>query len=636
MALDTEDKRAGAQAVAPGPPAAHTDAERRVRSKRLRWACAILYLALAGSFCGLEIDSFLGDTPFLRLRTLLLFLNTLLVVLVPPLAWLLASSVRSRWARGPLRVGALVLGTLWFHVAAFLAVYRSVRHMDFDFYFFWYNTADALPALWKIFAPWVLVVCASVVGFFALQPAAFAFLADGAGARRRKASLALAVICAGSVLSQVATIESVRGSTAGFLYSSFFSDRRLRNEYRRLYEAYIAGLRGSRPKADGPARPQVLGDVVFVVKQESLNGLLAGPRITPQLMRAARDGILFPRTYANSIQSLRGYESVLCGVPPSVTEALVDEYPDAVLRELPCLPRVFRRLGYRPLYFFGGSHNPRIVRFAEAIGFEKVLGDDIVRPGDVKFDWGYREDVFFRRVDEYLERRYPDDKLLVFIDTGATNHDPFEVLDPALLGRVPYPRPRTFREHLSNTTFVQDEYFGRFYDLFRAHYAERGSLLAVADHSWPAGYHPDNIYNERGAYEENFVIPMVFVPRASRRAEYAVGSVVGERFSQLDILPTLLDLVGLEEPRLLGESFAPWLLAPGRRPRMPPVKTEVSVQPYGGGFISAVRYPRKYLFDVMGRKVRAFDLAKDPDERSPEIQDLGSHMRLIREFFGRR
>ena len=100
---------------------------------------------------------------------------------------------------------------------------------------------------------------------------------------------------------------------------------------------------------------------------------------------------LFSRLYANSIQSLRGYECILCGVPLSIAGALVDDYSPGELKDLHCLPKVFRALGYHPLYFFGGSRNARIVHFAESIGFEKVLADTEGKLADSYEFWGVRE-----------------------------------------------------------------------------------------------------------------------------------------------------------------------------------------------------------------------------------------------------
>jgi arylsulfatase A-like enzyme len=601
-------------------------------SKKIYRCFFVLYLAIIGSYCGLELDTFLGDTPFFQLGTLLTFINALWVVLVPPILYALFASSRRLWDKKIVRIFILILNALYFHVAAFLLLYKSVRRIDFDFYFFWYNTADALPALWKLFAPWFPAVALTIIGFAFLQRPAFTPIMDGLRGSKKNAYV-LAAVFTLSVVCQLTTIRTVRDSTAGFLYASFFSDRQLRNDYGSFYRKHITDMRSDAPAANGQADPSILGDVIFVIKQESLNALLAGPKITPHLMRVARDGVIFPKIYANSIQSLRGYECVLCGVPPSIAGALVDDYAASELKDLHCLPRIFKSLGYHSLYFFGGSRNPRIVHFAETIGFEKVLADDIMKEEDTKFDWGYREDVFFTRVFEYLQQHHANEKLFIFIDTGATNHDPFEVLDKSLLDKIPFPKHENFTQHLSNTTFVQDSYFGHFYGLFKKYYAERGSVIAVSDHSWPMEAHKYNIYNERGAYEENFLIPLVFIPPSASKALFATGTTIPYRFSQMDIQPTILDLIGMKQKYSLGESFAPWLLNDPGRERSAPLRTEISIQPYGGGFISAVRYPEKYLFDVLGRNVKIYDLQRDPQEHAPEIRDIGEYMPLIKTFF---
>ncbi len=600
-------------------------------SKRLEWGLLGLYLVLFGIYCGLELDTFVADLPFFQVSTLILFVNILCVVLAPVALYLLFASLPGLWRRRGGRIAVSTLTAVGFHFLLFLAVYKSVRKMDFDFFFMWYNLGDALPATWKLFAPWFPVVIALIAIFALCQKRAYAPLLRLGGRAPRAFALGLGGVIALSALCQGLTMASVRGSAAGFVYSSFLSDRSLRNEYTELYERHIARLQSESARSNGRFAPGALGDAVFVVKQESLSGLLTGPRVTPQLMRAAQDGVLFPRMYGNSVQSLRGYECILCGVPPSAAGALVDEYTPEEIEKLTCLPQLFRSLGYRTLYFFGGSRNPRIVSFAHSTGFEEVLSDEIMRPGDIKFDWGYREDIFYRRVFEHLDNHYAGDKIFVFLDTGATNHTPFEVLDEALLDTIPFPKPGKFEERLSNTTFVQDAYFGLCYDLFRARFGERGSLVAVSDHSWPLPIHKHNIYNERGAWEENFLISLLFVPPADSGGRFGSGVEVPERFSQMDLLPTMLDLLGMDHGALLGESFAPWLGADGER--TPPSMAKLSIQPYGGGYISVVRYPEKFLFDVLGRKVTIYDLERDPWERSPTEGDIQEHLPLIRSFF---
>jgi hypothetical protein len=597
-----------------------------------QWCFLVFYLAIWGSFCGLEIDTHVEDLPFFQITTLLMFINVLFVLLLPPLSYAFFASRPSLWSKRWLRTILLLFNSIYLHLAILLLLYKAARNMDFDFYFFWYNLSVALSVLWRLFAPWLVVIALSLAAFVYLQKLFFSPIATLLKQSPRKVGLILAVITISSMLCQIITLKTVRGSLAGFLYASFFSDRQLRTDYHTLYENHLKALQTNSIIPGVQVDPSVLGDMVIFVQQESLNSHMVGPKITPQLLRASRNGILFNTMYGNSIQSERGYECILCGVPPSIAGDLVEDYPEDA-KKLHCLPKIFKSLGYRPIVFYSGNPNPRVTRLFEFIGFEKILSDEIMKPGDVMYDWGYREDIFFTRVDEYLQKHYINEKLFIFITASASNHTPFKVLDKRLADKVPFPEPKKFEERLSNTTFVQDTYFGHLYDIFTKHYAHRGSLIAVSDHAWPVPIHKHNIYNERGAFEENFKIALLFIPPSSRRPEYAIGSTVTQRFSQMDIVPTLLDLIGMEQTHWLGESFAPWLLATPDRARLEPQKIKISLQPYGGGFISAVQYPNKYLFDVLGENVKAFDLQKDPSERSPEIRDVEKNMYLIKNFF---
>ena len=599
---------------------------------KIQWICFVIYLAIAGSYLGLEIDSFVGDLPFFQTETLLLFINILAIPLLPLLFPLFTGYFHRRQNRR-FTYAMAVLGAIYLLWIVLLAIYKSVCRVDFDFYFFWYNAGDALPVIRKLFAPWIPAILIFGAILVYVQKSAFAPAMQWARKSPKKAQMIILTVFVCSCICQAATLQSIRGSAMGFVYTSFLSDRRLRDDYISLYARHIEALKENPPQTTERFNPSALGDAIFIVKQESLNGLLTGPEITPQLLRAGLDGILIPKMYGNAIQSLRGYSCILCGVPPSITFALSDAYPAEDLEKMNCLPRIFRNFGYSTLYFFGGSHNPRIVRFAESIGFEKVLADDIMRPEDIKFDWGYREDIFYLRVREYLKANFDGQKLFVFIDTGATNHAPFEVLDESLKEKVPFPAPVDFTEKLSNTTFVQDAYFGIFYDIFKEDYGDRGTLVAVSDHAWPIPVHKNNIYNERGAYEENFLISLLFVPPASEAEAFDIGARVPVRFSQMDIQPTILDLLGMKRPALLGESFAPWLLETSNERKPDAAKATLSVQPYGGGFISIVNYPKKYLFSVLDRNVSIYDLEKDPGELSPEIHPIDEYLPLIHDFF---
>jgi len=602
--------------------------------RKLSMALFVLYLAIWGSYCGLEINTFVADLPFFQMSTLLIFINVFFILLIPPLLYWSCIQV-PRPLKKCLIPAVLIFNSFYVHLAILLAIYKAGRHTDFDFNYFWYNMSVAWSVLWKLFAPWLVVIFLSLGVFVFLQPLIFdpaARILDKFRKFSWKGRLALPVAIAACALCQFFTIETIRGSAAGFLYAGFFSDHRLRDEYRNLYVNHLKELMANGIGGAENGDASRLGDMIIMVQQESLNGLLVSPDVTPQLLRAAKNGVLLDELYGNSIQSERGYECILCGIPPNFTGILVEEYPIEEVEKIGCLPRIFKAMGYQPVVFYGGNPNPRATDLFKAIGFERILADDITQPDDLMYEWGYREDIWFTRVSDYITEHFKSGKYFIFITASATNHTPFKVVDARFHDMVPYPDPKKFEENLANTTFVQDAYFGHLYDMYRENYSDRATLIALSDHSWPISMHRHNIYNERGAFEENFRVAMLLIPPSNSR-EFAVGTRVAQRFSQMDILPSFLELANIRQDFRLGESFAPWLLADPARERIGPQKLKVSIQPYGGGFIAVHRYPQKYLFDVLGKNVMVFDLLNDPMETSPSLHTTEQYISLIHEFF---
>src|SRR4030095_10039629 len=137
---------------------------------------------------------------------------------------------------------------------------------------------------------------------------------------------------------------------------------------------------------------------------------------------------------------------------------------------LSCLPKLLKAAGYRTLYFqsFADLNYTNNEAFLRGIGFEEVHSGSIMKPGDPLLKWGYAEDVFYQRVFSYLER-FKGEKLFVYILTCSTNHYPFYDDEkrrayPQFTTKVPHPEPKNDRQRVSNTTWIQDYFFGEMYD----------------------------------------------------------------------------------------------------------------------------------------------------------------------------
>lgn len=531
----------------------------------------------------------------------------------------------------------LVFGSLViiFYIAyLFLLLYHLRGGFSFDWSFFWFNRSEAfltvvrvLPQAGKI-AFIILVIFIFLVFFTTFSKVYFYF-------RTKKSVLKfISVIFVVSIFFLVFSPKVLRGEMVTFFEKNFLPDNEVEIFYGQKYNQYLSKQYLNPPIIPTEVDASILGDRIFFVHLESVNSFLISDDITPNLMRISQKGIFFPEFYGSSVQTLRGQESILCGLPPALANTLMDQVGPEKIKQLFCLPKILKTLGYKTLFFKDDnlefSHTGD---FMLSIGFDEVHNYDIMQPNDPELGWGFREDIFYQRVLEYLQKNYQDQKVFVYIATSATNHIPFKINDQKYQSLVPFTQPKNFKEKITNTTFIQDAYLGYFFDLLDKNYLINSSFFIFSDHSWPIGIHPNNIFNERGHYEENFLTFLTFIPPKDKTDFYQPSKIVKTRYSQMDILPTIFDILGIKKDDFLGNSFISEI---SKQPFDFKFKKNliISVQPYSGGFISVIDFPTKYLFDIYQRQIWSFDLLTDPLENQPKLlSNPKNYFYLIDNFF---
>ena len=127
-------------------------------------------------------------------------------------------------------------------------------------------------------------------------------------------------------------------------------------------------------------------------------------------------------------------------------------------------------------------------------------------------------------------------------------------------------------------------------------------MVLVGDHGYPAGEH-GNFVNAIGAWEENFRTPLVLWSPGW----LAPRNIDDRAHSQVDLMPTLLDLLGVDaSAHMAGESIV--------ATRTGPANPELLIQPYDGRQLVSLRYPYKLVRHVDTDQESLFDLAADPGE----------------------
>jgi len=383
-----------------------------------------------------------------------------------------------------------------------------------------------------------------------------------------------------------------------------YGDLSVDREYPYLRAGVPSAPRGSRPCPH-----------VFLVMLESFNAAFAealsadGREYTPMFNRAIGSGIYVERFYGNSIQTAPGQQATLLSLIPSYRGKLFTTYPDISVQSV---ASILKGNGYKT-YFFQGQPSiefDNLDRFLPRIGFDGVYGMEGAFVQDEDPDnlwgWGLQDDRLYAKVFEFLDQRASEETKkgesapLFTVIATASHHWPFNRLpsDRQFL----FPNATDRREQFANSIHLADKYLGAFLGELQRRPQFRDSLVFIlGDHSFPAGEH-GNHFNERGFYEENFRTPLLILwPGRLPPARIAAPT-----FSQLDIAPTLLDLLKIaDDHHFQGRSIF------SRETGEVPIPL---VQPYDGTYLGTIRYPFKYVKGLRVPGEYLFDLEKDPKE----------------------
>ena len=358
--------------------------------------------------------------------------------------------------------------------------------------------------------------------------------------------------------------------------------------------------------------PEYLENII-IIHLESLNGFLVNEKHTPTLLEIASNGVLFKNYYSNSVQTKSAYENILCSLPNSFENNLVDTGLD---KNILCLPRLLSKLDYSTYWFKGGSRLEitKANDFSSNIGFQELHNDDIMDPDEPKYSWGYREDVFFEKAFNYIAKE-KQAKNFFYIDVGTTNHYPF-ITPEELKNTVPYQAPENNKEIMSNTIFLQDMYLKIAWDKINELFPEKNyTLFVLSDNSWPVGIQSDNSFVQKNAFEENFRTPLAVV--FGGQEEYK-GKLIENRYSHMDIMPTILDLLDIDAQNKFATSFLPELeygKIPNRR--------IIMTQPYSKKYINVIDGNMKYQYNSTDKNIISYNLENDDMEINPSMSSTG-------------
>lgn len=311
---------------------------------------------------------------------------------------------------------------------------------------------------------------------------------------------------------------------------------------------------GTESPVPAPSRPNVV--IVLMESMRGLEGrgLFRELPVTPRLDALESRALVFDDFYANGMTTVDGELSVLCSVLPVVNEAPVYiRKPDLDVR---CLPEILREHGYATHWISAYSaaySNKRA--FLKRHGVARVHDRESLDPERARHPevgWGMGDvDMFdqaLERIDGFREPFFVEIMTL-------SNHHPFDHdYDLAFPdGLDSAPGDAHYRDYLRGMYYTD--------------HAVGGFLAAAAERPWfdrtlfvIVGDHAVRAYPERSDGERPGPVLETEIYFRGRLMLYAPELIEPRRLevlgSQIDVAPTLLDLLGIRTPNsFLGVSL---------------------------------------------------------------------------------
>jgi hypothetical protein len=375
---------------------------------------------------------------------------------------------------------------------------------------------------------------------------------------------------------------------------------------------------------------------VFIVQLESVNALAINGNLpfygyndvyNPFMREIAKDGVYFPYFFGTSMQTNRGLESILCGIVNNVGKSF--SYLPEGIQNL-CLPKILNDAGYTTLFFeaYNDLGFMNLEDFIFHIGFEELHSEDVMQKSDPAHSWGYDDCIFYQRVLEFLRERHPKpERLFVHIELSA-NHYPFDS-KPGYDHLYKFKPPKNFIEDYLNSFLIQDYCLGRFYEEFKQYAADNSHLIVVPDHSIPVGVN-GNLNVDQGAFNDNFIISVLYVPPTVRRHEFNIGSEIDKFYSQSDIPATVLELLSGKQYQ---NSFV-FALQGNRKGKYE--DCHVMTQPYNGAKVAIVKGWDKFVYSIDDGSVVYYDLKTDLFEKNPQFVESLAYDDFYEKYFCKR
>ncbi len=292
-------------------------------------------------------------------------------------------------------------------------------------------------------------------------------------------------------------------------------------------------VRKSNPHISRDYMPNLVIIIFESWSADRIGALGAEFDATPEFDRLCRDGILFENFYANGIRTNRGIPAILCSFPSLPGRSIMRRY--AANYPFHSVAQILDQYGYRSIFAYGGDIEFDNMRgFLKSVGYDKFYGENDFPPGKKLSKWGLPDHLVFEHLINEIERLPRPFNLTILT---LSYHEPY---------LIPDERFEKFGDSIPDANQLNCLYYS---DWALGQFMKKFKNLAVYD-STIFVMTSDHCLHQMASYPidpNRFRIPLLII---APDIDYPESPVIPMTGGQVDILPTLLGVMGIETSHL--------------------------------------------------------------------------------------
>ncbi len=255
--------------------------------------------------------------------------------------------------------------------------------------------------------------------------------------------------------------------------------------------------------------------------------------VTPNLNNIANNGINCIRAFASGKRSAYGLSSILCSWPALPGFPLISQIESQ--KEIETLGTLLKNINYSTYFIYGGDADfDNMKGFTISNGFDQVIEEDNFPDNIPGTMWGVFDEYIFDYAENILDTTRTPSLITIFT---TTNHQPWEIPEEKNNVIHKYPEKGNRKHKVLRTMAYTDHIIGEFIRKNKIKsWFDNTIFIFISDHG---------INEFDGMYEDprNAHIPFIlFAPNI-----ITSPMIINKITSQVDVVPTLLHLIGYPE-----------------------------------------------------------------------------------------